>query len=838
MTQAYDFQGLNSQLLTSAEAHVAAWLPAGKRRGHEWVVGSLSGEQGSSLSINLNTGKWSDFATGEVGGDLISLYAAVHRLGMGDAYRELGGAVPRARVNGHAAKPAEPERRVVMPVPEAAAICECVHPKFGRPVATWCYQDGNGEVLGYVARYEPAGERKQIVPWTWDGDRWGMGQWPAPRPLYGLDHLAERGEAPVLVVEGEKAAAAARRFCKPYVVVTWPGGAKALSRADWAPIHGRKVLLWPDADEPGIAAMDELGQLLQPHCPEIKVIDVAGMPAGWDAADAEFEAWSECRVWMAPRAQLWRPPMVEDNGPEPPPYVSHEDATWPSFSGPPIDVFSEAPVPDIERDMLPDAIARYSFDQAALMGVTPGMIALPSIVACAAAIHDGIELQPKRFETGWRESARLWCAVVGSPSVRKSPSLRRAIARLRKINREMCEANDQKQAKYQAQVEEWKEAKRSAKRAEEPVPEAPEEPVKERMIVEDVTIEALSEILKHNPRGVLCVQDELTGWFGSMDAYNGGKGANKDRAHWLEIYNGGHHMVDRVMRGSVHIPNWSACMVGGIQPDMIRKVAKTMGEDGLMQRFMIIMGRNAGAEQDRPEDEVAKRAYSELIDHLHAIQPGHEPVKLSEDAHLVRERLYDYAREMGEYRAMPNGLKSHLGKWAGLFARLLLTYHVIDCAGRRVHPSTQTVSGKTAEQVELLMRRYLLPHAMAYYTDVLGEESHLEHVRWIAGFILTKGCDRLENRDVVQGYKQWRGVDEWMRVRVMATLEELGWIQPAAPAASGRKMPTVWAVNPEAHQAFLGHAENERQKRAKLRERLVEIGRVVDVVQKEEASVA
>lgn len=306
-----DFDGLARQLLASAETHLASWLPAGRKRGNSWVAGDLSGAAGQSLKVNLATGAWSDFATGDHGSDLVSLYAAIYELPMGDAYRQLGGEKrPVPRINGHHAKPApEPEqtRRVVTPVPEASADCACVHPRYGRPAFRWTYFDGNGEVLGYIARYEPAGERKQIVPWTWDGQRWGMGQWPSPRPLYGLQELEARPDSAILVVEGEKAAEAARRFAGPYVVVTWPAGAMAADKADWTPLTGRKVLLWPDADEPGRKAMERVAQIIHERVSEVKVLEVSDQPDGWDAADAEFTSWADCRAWMLQRVSAWRP---------------------------------------------------------------------------------------------------------------------------------------------------------------------------------------------------------------------------------------------------------------------------------------------------------------------------------------------------------------------------------------------------------------------------------------------------------------------------------------------------------------------------------------------------
>jgi predicted P-loop ATPase len=305
-----DFDGLARQLLASAETHLASWLPAGRKRGNSWVAGDLSGAAGQSLKVNLATGAWSDFATGDHGSDLVSLYAAIYELPMGDAYRHLGGETkPAKRVNGHAhpAPPAEPARRVVTPVPADFAECTCVHTRYGKPSARWTYRNAGGEVLGYIARYDPQGERKQIIPWTWGGERWGMGQWPSPRPLYGLQELAERPGAAVLVVEGEKAADAARRFAGPYVVVTWPAGAMAADKADWTPLAGRKVLLWPDADEPGRKAMERVVQIIHERATEVKVLDVSGQPDGWDAADADFSCWDDCKAFMVPRATKWRP---------------------------------------------------------------------------------------------------------------------------------------------------------------------------------------------------------------------------------------------------------------------------------------------------------------------------------------------------------------------------------------------------------------------------------------------------------------------------------------------------------------------------------------------------
>jgi putative DNA primase/helicase len=484
----------------------------------------------------------------------------------------------------------------------------------------------------------------------------------------------------------------------------------------------------------------------------------------------------------------------------------------------PMDLFAEFPVPPISRDMLPDAIADYAFDSAELIGVVPAMVAMPAIVSCAAALHDGVRIQPKRHESGWTESARLWCAVVGSPSVKKSPAMKRATKRLRKIDMDLHEDNSKDMARFVAENDEYKEAKKAAKKTGEIVT-PPQPPVNNRMVVEDITVEALSEILKDNARGVLCIQDELSGWFGSMDAYSGGKAGGKDRAHWLEAYNGGGRVVDRVMRGSLKIPNWSVSMIGGIQPDAIRRIAQNMTDDGLMQRFMIIVGGNM-PEQDRPEDSEASKGFADLIDHLYAVGQSNTPVMLTEEAHVVRESLNAFAGELADYPALPGGLKSHLGKWSGLFARLLLIYHAIECAALRRHPCMVQVTEDTAKRVDMLMRNYLLPHAMAYYTDILGAESDLEHARWIAGHILSKRLDVITQRDVLQAYKQWRGLDEWRRVRIMQSLEDMGWLTAVGDDRRSRRGSHTWAVTTSVHQIFAEKAKRETATRDKVRQQI------------------
>jgi putative DNA primase/helicase len=119
----------------------------------------------------------------------------------------------------------------------------------------WDYLDKDGRLLDYVAP-----ERKKLLPITYcagpnSARGWRMKGFPAPRPLHGLQSLAQRPDAPVLLVEGGKTACTAAEVFENYVAVTWCGGAKAIDKADLTPLTGRTVILWPDADAEGEAAV-------------------------------------------------------------------------------------------------------------------------------------------------------------------------------------------------------------------------------------------------------------------------------------------------------------------------------------------------------------------------------------------------------------------------------------------------------------------------------------------------------------------------------------------------------------------------------------------------------
>jgi putative DNA primase/helicase len=172
----------------------------------------------------------------------------------------------------------------------------------------------------YVVRKDKPDGGKDILPLTWDGSAWKWKAPPAPRPLYGKRQLALKPDAPVLVVEGEKTADAAALLYPSAVVITWPSGCKAIDKADWSPLAGRRCVLWPDADAVGREAMAKLAiRLLKVGATQVRIVHPpADVPEGWDLADADWSVAAAAAYLKHNRsAPIQLPELAPEPEPEP-----------------------------------------------------------------------------------------------------------------------------------------------------------------------------------------------------------------------------------------------------------------------------------------------------------------------------------------------------------------------------------------------------------------------------------------------------------------------------------------------------------------------------------------
>ena len=158
------------------------------------------------------------------------------------------------------------------------------------PEALHTYTDRDGAPLYWRIRAKnPQTGDKWIRPMKRKGAGYALGEpaaseHPAGKPLYRLHYLAVRRAQVVIVTEGEHKA---DKLAAVGLLVTTSGAADSAGNADWQPLAGRNVLIWPDNDEAGQRYALAVAAALHLLKCTVRVLDVAalGLEAKGDAAD-------------------------------------------------------------------------------------------------------------------------------------------------------------------------------------------------------------------------------------------------------------------------------------------------------------------------------------------------------------------------------------------------------------------------------------------------------------------------------------------------------------------------------------------------------------------------
>jgi hypothetical protein len=590
-----------------------------------------------------------------------------------------------------------------------------------------------------------------------------------------------------------------------------------------------------------------------------------GSSAGWEA----FNAWSGRNGAYAPEATRHRwdhyatsPPTSigagsifymaaeaerharredearEDPSPEPPPHASRNhrrmedpgEFVWPQ----PFDFLTDpnGEPPELLHHHIPAALNDFVFDTAERMGVDPTSVALSGITCCAAVVSDDWQVQPKRYDSTWTESARIWGAIVGDPGILKTPVIR---ACTHPIDRLDVAAR----ARHAEAMRVFKQMMKAAKADKTGETPEPTHPRLDRYVIEDATVEALSEVLRDDDearqrapaRKVLCLQDEMSEFFAKLDRYRAGGKGGGDRGTYLRLHNGGPFSIDRVGRGTFRVPNWSAGFLGGIQPGPIQQVAASMVEDGLLQRYMFAVPGPQKPGIDRKAATAAAVRYNSLFPVLATMHPPRTPgsshiqnIVLHADAHQHREAVDARARIMAMLPDTAPQLVAALGKWPGLFARLCLTFHLIEIADARASgeqgpPDLMVIPEETARRTAAFLFEIALPHLLRAYRLMLGTVQ-AGHAKWIAGYVLAERLERITVRDVMRVYGQLRSPEARDELAaVMASMVAVGWFEPEVPRNAAKPV-HAWRVNPAVHILFARRAEQEQARRSQARKDL------------------
>ena len=466
-------------------------------------------------------------------------------------------------------------------------------------------------------------------------------------------------------------------------------------------------------------------------------------------------------------------------------------------------------VPEFDLDFLPDVFKSLVTDASELMQAPPDFIAVPLMVAAAATLGNGWAIAPKAKDLSWKVPAVLWGAIIGRPGTKKSPCMDKALVPLLEIEKKLATDHVMKLQKYQSDKLVYdallKKAKAQANKTgtAPTLPQEPEEPQPERLLVNDITYQKLGDILQWSPRGVAAVADELVGLLENTDA----KGQEGARAFLLAAWNGDQsHRIDRIGRGSTVIDRLSVCVLGGIQPGKLQnyvRQAKGCGnsDDGLMQRFQLLVWPDVSAEWidvDRYYDQQAFDDVMAAFMRLRDLLPTDVNARtdmLGGAAYLQfddgAQALFNGARQGFEVSVRSGqchpALEAHFSKYPRMIAALSLIIHLVDGGIGPV--------GVEATNKAIGWAKYLTKHAQRAYgaadnaaaqsAKALSEkiEQGIVQSGFTARSIVRKGWQYLSSKDDVTAALEW--------------LIDADWIVAEEMKSKGRPT-TVYIINPRA----------------------------------------
>lgn len=337
---------------------------------------------------------------------------------------------------------------------------------------------------------------------------------------------------------------------------------------------------------------------------------------------------------------------------------------------------------------LPAAVAPFVAAAASAIGCDPSFVALPLLACLARAIGNKRVIRLKRT---WTEPAILWAAIVGKSGTHKTPAIQTAMQFLQRKQAEAIAQHDealaqfeQEKALYERDYAAWKRLKKNT----EPPPWPPQEPVCQRYVTTDTTIEALASLLAAQFDGLLVSRDELAGWLGGIAEYKGGKGS--DLGHWLASWSAAPLTVDRKTGTTkmLHVPRAAVSIVGGIQPGVLRTaIGQEHLQDGMCARLLLAMPDPKPVRwSEAIVDPPTEAALASVFDGLLSLEPaadedGHPaPFAMPLTAEAKVAWVEYYNRHRAELADLDDDLAAAWSKLEAYAARFALTFQLCSWA--------------------------------------------------------------------------------------------------------------------------------------------------------------
>lgn len=463
-------------------------------------------------------------------------------------------------------------------------------------------------------------------------------------------------------------------------------------------------------------------------------------------------------------------------------------------------------------DALPSDIVNYVREVASSLQVSEDMVAVAVLGIISACAQGTFFIEPK---PDWLEPLNLYILIVAKPSERKTPTLKEVtkpvydyVAAENERRRPAYNEYQIKKKLLSGKVEDLMKKASSAK-SKTPVSvqevvaaqmelEELEEVTLMRLLVDDITPEAMVRVMKENNERIAIMTAE-GGIFGML----AGRYSNQPNMDiFLKSYSGERYSTERVTRKGEDLNHPLLSLMVMVQPIILQEAMQNreFRERGLLARFLYSIPSSRVGKRvydSKPINDMTRQKYQELIEDLlsigaHGWELENNSIHLTHDAYEASENFFDEIERqlVDEFE----DIEDWAGKYHGQTMRIAGLLHTIYF---RVGAPQTPLPRQTMEDA-IKIGRYFLEHAKtAFQISGIGIPQTEKDGKYILKFIHERKIRKIRKKELFDICRGHFSTVEEMRPG-LDELEERNYIRITKQSAGGRGRPSeVIEVNPE-----------------------------------------
>jgi len=381
------------------------------------------------------------------------------------------------------------------------------------------------------------------------------------------------------------------------------------------------------------------------------------------------------------------------------------------------DIFPQVQFP---LDVFPEDLKQFIVNTSIAFNVPVEVVAVGVLAILSVAIGNSIRVSPK---ADWQEAVFIWLIIIGRSGSGKTPPIKKLLKPINDLQKDECRIFNKAWEEYELNLENYK--KKSKKiEMEISLDDKPEKPLLKHYKVSDATIEALADIMKTSPRGILLHQDEISGLILGFNQY---KNKGNDRQKILELWNCDPWKVDRVTAGTKYVHDTGCGILGGIQPLVLPAVFKEDSiSDGLLPRFLftvitqdsVYTGDSLSWKDEQFWQEMVKGFYDSKLKKDDFGNNSPRIIKFDQYASDIYKKFKQKYKEQGKY--LPERARVFLPKLEAYAIRISGILHILR------HQTEDHIQAQTLND-SIRIVDYFAGQAMAVITEY-GKPSQLSEI--------------------------------------------------------------------------------------------------------------